>query len=318
MKLEWLEAISAVARLRSFSEAAETIPCAQSSVSRYIRSAEDELGVVFFKRSSNSNLVSLTSQGELLLPAVEKVLEDYRSLCSQISSGDHRREQPVRLGLDRRMYSSSCKGNLISLLYLAYPEVKLSFKEVSAENRLEPLLSGKVDAVLIPRPVIAGEAPRPLEWADSVRCESVGQQDLSIAYGEAFAPKKEGISLKEIAPLPVIFHTDIVKQYDPGQENPNRSSLFVKACLDSGFRPKLLLVERDLADVKQTLTVHGKGVFPSTIPSRLRAYPGIRYCPVTDAPYSMQYDLLFRADEHSGAIAKLLEVLRSCFDEPVP
>ena len=80
MKLEWLEAVAAVVKYRSFSEAAETIPCAQSSVSRYVRSAEDELGVILFDRSSNSNSVSLTPDGERTLPLIEQLLEDWVAL----------------------------------------------------------------------------------------------------------------------------------------------------------------------------------------------------------------------------------------------
>ena len=250
MKLEWLEAVMAVAKLRSFSEAAETIPCAQSSISRHVRAAEDELNVVLFDRSSKSNTVALTSEGERVLPLIEQLLEDWTALRSATPARRARRQLVIRLGLDRWMFS----------------------------------------------------------------CEPVGTQPLSIAFGGPLLPAGRGsITLKELKGLPIIFHTDIVKLYRtrPGMQ---RHGYFVRACLDSGFEPQIKLVDRELADIKQSLAAQGQGVFPSTIPTGLRAYPGIRYLPVEDAPYSVQYYLLFRTGDHNPAIPLLIKIFRECFD----
>lgn len=314
MKLEWLEAISEVAALSSFSEAAEAIPCAQSSISRHVKRAEDELGVVIFNRSSNSNLVTLTSKGEQILPLVHKLLEDYRQLQTACRPRSQRRPQSLRLGLNLRMYSSACKGNLMSTLYMAYPEIHLTLKEFAPDTRLGALHSGKVDALLVPRARPVDE-PCVLRMGDDyTRCEFVGRQELSIAYGAAFAPAgRKSITLQELKGIPVIFHTDIVKAYDPGSMEYSRSDYFVKACLDSGFEPEIRLVDQNLADIKQALTVQGEGVFPSTIPSGLRAHPGICYIPVENAPFCTQYFVLWPKQNHNPAIPKLIEVLKGSF-----
>ncbi len=314
MKLEWLEAISEVAALSSFSEAAEAIPCAQSSISRHVKRAENELGVVIFNRSSNSNLVTLTSKGEQILPLVQKLLEDYRQLQTACRPRSQRRPQSLRLGLNLRMYSSACKGNLMSALYMAYPEIHLTLKEFATDTRLGALHSGKVDALLVPRARLVDE-PCVLQMGDDyTRCEFVGRQELSIAYGAAFAPAgRKSITLQELKGIPVIFHTDIVKAYDPGSMEYSRSDYFVKACLDSGFEPEIRLVDQNLADIKQALTVQGEGVFPSTIPSGLRAHPGICYIPVENAPFCTQYFVLWPKQNHNPAIPKLIEVLKGSF-----
>ena len=314
MKLEWLEAVMAVAKLHSFSEAAETIPCAQSSISRHVRAAEDELNVVLFDRSSKSNTVALTSEGERVLPLIEQLLEDWAALRSATPARRARRQLVIRLGLDRWMFSSSNKGNLISALYLSCPEVQLTLQEVSVEKRMDALLRKEIDAALVPRALPVGAAPTPPELSDAVRCEPVGTQPLSIAFGGPLLPAgRDSITLKELKGLPIIFHTDIVKLYRtrPGMQ---RHGYFVRACLDSGFEPQIKLVDRELADIKQSLAAQGQGVFPSTIPTGLRAYPGIRYLPVEDAPYSVQYYLLFRTGDHNPAIPLLIKMFRDCFD----
>lgn len=314
MKLEWLEAVSEVAALSSFSEAAEAIPCAQSSVSRHVKQVEDELGIVIFNRSSNSNLVTLTSKGEQILPLLQKILDDYRQLQAACRPHSRRRLQSLRLGLSLRMYSSACKGNLMSALYMAYPEIHLTLKEFAPDIQLGALHSGKVDALLVPRAMPMNE-PCSLQMGDDyTQCEFVGRQELSIAYGVAFAPEgRQSITLQELRGIPVIFHTDIVKAYNPGSIAHSRSDYFVKACLDSGFEPEIRLVDQNLADIKQALTVQGEGVFPSTIPSGLRAHPGICYIPVENAPFCTQYFVLWPKQNHNPAISKLIEVLKGSF-----
>lgn len=314
MKLEWLEAVNTVAALSSFSEAAEVIPCAQSSVSRYVRRAEDELGVVMFKRSSNSNVVTLTAEGEQILPMIQKLLADYGELRRFTQNRRRQRHQTLRLGLSEKMYSSACKGNLMSALYMAYPEIQLTMKEFAPDAYLGILHSKKADAILVPCAVPAANGHGLWLEDEFVQCEFVGQQELSIAYGTKYTPSgRTSISLRELKDQPVIFHTDIVKAYDPADVGHSRSNWFVKACLDSGFEPKIKLVDQNLADIKQAMTAQGKGVFPSTIPCGLREYPGICYIPVENAPFCTQYFLLSLKQNKNPAIGKLIEVLKKSF-----
>lgn len=315
MKLEWLEAVVAVAKLRSFSEAAETIPCAQSSVSRHVRSVEEELGVTLFDRSSNSNAVLLTAEGKQVLPLIEHLLEDWSALRDAPPCRGGNRQFPLRLGLDRWMFSSSSKGNLISAVYLAHPEIQLTLQEIAVEKRVEALLLKEIDAALFPQTFLSGSQPECPRFIDAVRCEPLEIQPLTIAVGADFVPaERDSISLKELKNRAFIFHTDIVKQYHRGAAPAQRHGYIVKACLDNGFEPRVITVDRELADVKQRMAVQGKGVFPSTIPAGLREFPGLRYLRLEDAPYSFQYYLLFRAGDRNPAIPRLVRVLRDCFD----
>ena len=113
MKLEWLEAVVTVAQFGSFSEAADLIPCAQSTVSRQIRNAEDELGVTIFSRSSNSNVVKLTPEGEMVLPEIKELIGSYSSLRVRVGEVKAKGKQiPLVLGLDSNTFSSKTKAAL--------------------------------------------------------------------------------------------------------------------------------------------------------------------------------------------------------------
>jgi DNA-binding transcriptional LysR family regulator len=315
VKIEWLETVMAVVNLKSFSEAAALIPCSQSTVSRHVRSAEDELGVRLFKRSSSSNTVELTEEGDSLLPFIEKLLGDYEEVRGRIKTIKANQKTSLVLGINSLTFSSSSKGTLTSLLYLRNPEILLTIMEIPKTSRIEQLATGKVDAVLFLRAFRTGEEPEAIIDDPSIRCIPLGRQRLSIAFGESFAPEnRDGISFKDLKEQSFVFHTDIRKSHDP-YSSMDRHALFVRACLENGFEPDILLVERHLADIKQVMAVQGKGVYPSMIPSFLREYPGICYIPVIDAPYYAQYYLMSLEDNKNPGIRQLELFLKENFEK---
>lgn len=313
MKIEWLETVMQVAKTCSFSEASELIPCSQSSVSRQVRSAEDELGVILFHRSSNSNLVTLTSSGEDLLPAIQKLLDDYKDLQQCVQNANAQRKAPLILGVAGQTFSSSSRATLISLLYLKHPEIQLQFLEMSLPSYsycVETLINEKADALLYLKAFAAGSMPQLPQDDSELGCIPLGVQSLSIAFGENFAPAdRSGITFSQLFAQRFIFHTDICKT-SSSSITGNRHSLFVEACRQAGFEPKLLIVDRHLADIKQVLAAQGQGVFPSSIPPFLREYPGLCYIPVRNAPYYVQYSLMYLKKNRNPGIQKLAAFLR--------
>lgn len=315
MRIEWLETVMTVVKLGSFSEAADLIPCSQSSVSRQVKCVEDELGITIIKRSSNSNLVELTPAGKLVLPTIKKVLEDYNQLsdlCSRAKGTPPSNTKNFTLGITSWTFSSSSIGNLHSLLYFSHPEILLNVKEVPPALCMEQLTAKKLDAMLIMRPLIAGEAPDPETNDSYLRRVPLGIIGLSMAFGEKFCPNTEEVTFAQLKEENFIFNRDISKLYDPA-DRTNRHSAFIRACLESGFMPKIITVDRHLADIKLLMAAQGKGIFPSSIPPALRDYPGICFLPVKDAPYQVQYLLLSLADNKNPALEDVTKFLKSCF-----
>ncbi len=315
MKLEWLETVMAVYKLGSFSNAADVIPCSQSSVSRQIKNAENELGMTIFKRSSCSNTVELTDGGEALRPLIEKLLECYNELREQAKPLGSVRQTSLKLGLDALTFSSSSKGSLMSLFYLRYPEILLTLEEIPTQSRIEQLVTGKADVILLVRAFKSDEQPTELVLSDtSLRCVLLGKQHLSIAFGEKYAPKnRESITFSELRGRRFIFHTDIRKTSERSSA-VKRHAMFVEACQSRGYEPDILTVDRNLADFKQIMAVQGKGVFPSTIPTFIRESPGLCYIPVSDAPYYVQYYLMSLESNKNPGISKLAVFFQECFD----
>lgn len=88
-----LRAFEAVARLASFSAAAEELRLTQPAVSRQIRNLEDELGAPLFSRGTRH--VELTSAGATLLRAVAPLLDRLDASVRQIRATHGRRHVSV-------------------------------------------------------------------------------------------------------------------------------------------------------------------------------------------------------------------------------
>src|SRR5215218_7308878 len=89
LSLGSLRAFEAVARLLSFSDAADELHVTQSAVSRQIKGLEDELGAPLFQRGTRH--VELTANGTLLLRVVAPWLDRLDASVRQIRQARGRR-----------------------------------------------------------------------------------------------------------------------------------------------------------------------------------------------------------------------------------
>src|ERR1700727_3354591 len=76
VQLHQLAYALAVAEEKSFTQAASRLHLAQPSLSRQVRLLERELGVLLFDRGPGQAVVSLTADGEALLPFLRRVMSD--------------------------------------------------------------------------------------------------------------------------------------------------------------------------------------------------------------------------------------------------
>ena len=84
MDIVQLKYFVSVAESGSFSEAAEIMFSAQSTVSKQIASLEKELNVQLFDRSKRK--VALTVYGEVFLTHARKIIDNYNSMIKEIAS----------------------------------------------------------------------------------------------------------------------------------------------------------------------------------------------------------------------------------------
>lgn len=136
MRIESLKYFIEVAKSSSITKAAETLFLNQTTLSATIRSLEEELNVVLFKRTKKG--VSLTSEGEKILPLAQEVIEQYTNML-RIQLG----ASSEYLYLDVYMYPLACTKYSICLAQKCrelIPNVNLSIVEKHEKEIVKSLL----------------------------------------------------------------------------------------------------------------------------------------------------------------------------------
>jgi DNA-binding transcriptional LysR family regulator len=151
VNLRFLETFVWVARLRSFSVAAEKLCTTQAAVSNRIATLERDLGVRLFERDLRN--VSLTAHGQRALAQAETIVrmvgEFERSIGDTASlSGS------VMIGtVDSIVYAWLPK--LIERVKESYPNVTIDLNVDTSLNLARQMQDGQIDLGLIMGPVVA-------------------------------------------------------------------------------------------------------------------------------------------------------------------
>lgn len=137
--IKGLAAFEAVARLGSFSRAADELAITQSAVSHRITQLEWLLGVALFLRAGHA--VSLTAQGRELLPHVRAGLDCLREGMAKVTGQPRRR---VRLSLAPALASNWLVQRLSAFQRL-HPDIDL---DIAVTSKMVNIRSGEADVGL--------------------------------------------------------------------------------------------------------------------------------------------------------------------------
>lgn len=149
MELRQLRYFDMLAKTLSFSEASRKLYITQATLSQQIRQLEDELGHKLFERTSRK--VTLTDQGEALLPLVQKTLEMSQQ-CVQAAS-DMRKELCGTLRVGVPFCFDEIVVMALKEFYKAHPKVKIVVVKKTAARLMEMLRAGMLDLVMAFKPM---------------------------------------------------------------------------------------------------------------------------------------------------------------------
>jgi DNA-binding transcriptional LysR family regulator len=150
MDFEQLETFMEVARLCSFSRAAEKRFRTQPAVSSQIRALEEEVGARLLDRSGGK--VSLTASGKLFLKYAEETIEARKAVCTAIGETERIPRGEIVVGAN--------EGTCLHILPEVfaefkrnYPEVSVGIKRADYAKTLESVIDNSVDFGIVSLPV---------------------------------------------------------------------------------------------------------------------------------------------------------------------
>ncbi|PPH76289.1 MULTISPECIES: LysR family transcriptional regulator [unclassified Rathayibacter] len=144
--LEQLTGFVEVARLGSFTRAAEELHLAQPSLSRRIAALEQDLGSELFNRARSGS--TLTPAGELLLPLARRMLADAGSVRRELAELAGLERGRVRFGATPTL-CISLVAEVLHAFHSAHPAVELHLAEDGSRSLFDRLARGELDLALV-------------------------------------------------------------------------------------------------------------------------------------------------------------------------
>lgn len=219
MNIRFLETFVWVARLRSFSSAADKLCTTQAAVSNRIATLERDLGVRLLERDLRN--VSLTAEGERALVQAETIVRLTQELRQGL--GDtHRLRGRVMIGtIDSIVYA--WLPQLIEAVKETYPAVDLDLTVDASLNVVKLLQEGQVDLGLIAGPLVAPDF-RNIDLC-TYQCHWVAAPALGL-HGRP-------LTLTDLMSLPLFAyskgsqpHQNVLRLIESAGHDPNLARVF--------------------------------------------------------------------------------------------
>jgi DNA-binding transcriptional LysR family regulator len=220
VQLSQLTYVLAVAEERHFTRAADRLHLAQPSLSRQIRLLERELGVLLFHRGPGQGLVTLTADGDALLPFIRRVLADVEATAAEARALTGMSRGRLSIGATPSLATSMLAPALVEF-HAAHPGIELLVVEAGSHQLVRQLASGEVDLALVVLPITdAGVAATPLFDDPLV---------LAVAPGHALAGRRR-VGVGDLDGLPLVMF----------REGYDLRDVTLAACREAGVTPRLV------------------------------------------------------------------------------
>ncbi|QYR23722.1 LysR family transcriptional regulator [Paenibacillus sp. sptzw28] len=238
MEFRQLQYVIQIAKEKNFSRAAEKLHIAQPSLSQQLSKLEKEIGVLLFRRTTNS--VELTHAGSVFVNKAQNILDSIEQLKQELDDLAHMRKGKLVVG-SLPITGSHVLPLVLPVFGKRYPEIEVVLVEDSS-SRLEQLTaSGQTDLSLLSLPL---QEP-------SLAYEPIIDEEICLAVPQEhpLALRGNQVQIAELASEPFV----ILKK---GQ---GFRQIAIELCEKAGFQPRIVFESGNIETV-QSLVAAGMGI----------------------------------------------------------
>jgi DNA-binding transcriptional LysR family regulator len=277
MELRQLRYLEAVARHRSFTQAALELHVAQSALSQQVRRLERELGVELLRRTTRR--VAVTEAGALVLERGRRALAEADGVRADLDAMQGLVRGTLRLG-GVPPVGPTHPATLIAAFTRAHPGVAVTVREDVAYILLAALRDGDLDLVT------ALVDPHGLDGLEGVHLHD--EELVLIAPAGHPLAQDDRVAVRRLAGEPLITY---------GEGSALRD--LILALVPDGR----VVAEANEMETVRELTAHGLGVtiMPSSVVSAHGDRDAIR---PLDPPQALPVSLVWRARERPTPAAR--------------
>ncbi|ORA08831.1 LysR family transcriptional regulator [Mycobacterium asiaticum] len=272
VELRHLRVFEAVARLKSFTRAADELNITQPALSRTIAQLEDALGVTLLDRTSRR--VETTRAGRTFLEYVERVLSELER-----GFGALRRQATIRLGFSWLLPDPWAQRTVASFERTTGTTVTL----VRTDDALTAVEQGKVDVAVV-RGQVDSTAVRVVHLFDESR--------VAVCSVRSRLAERSELEWREIPRYPLVVNTT------SGTTGP--------WSWPAGEGPEKMVETLNFDEwIESVAADRGLGVIPD-VAVRRNIHPGVRFIPLRGAPPS-PVALVFLPRHRSANLRRFVE-----------
>ena len=275
MNLRTLRVFVEVVRQGGFSQAAEVVSLTQSSVSKAVRTLEDELGTPLLNRIGHKS--ELTAAGEIAFRRALVLLAERNDLIAEINDLRDLKGGTLRIGLP----PVGC-GVLFAQMFATYrsryPMVNIELIEHGSKKLRECLEAGEVDLAALLIPIDETFAYQ------QVRNEPL----VAVLPGAHSLSRRKRINFSDLADSPFILF----------EEGFALNALIMAACDRRGIVPRVTARSGQI-DFIADLVAAGLGVaFLPRMLAQKHKHAGIALVPLQEPDTDWNIALAWRAGAH--------------------
>lgn len=200
---------------QSFTRASERLFVTQPTISKMVRSLEEEIGEPLLQRQGHS--FSLTAAGELLLGRARSILTELGQLQAELEDLRALRRGQLHLGIPPMV--GPLYADLIRRYRQHYPEVELTIVEYGGRHLEQAVSQGDLDAALTMLPTRDESGLASFELAT--------HPIMAVLPNEACWHGTSPLPLSAFSSTPFLLYT----------ETFTLSDLLQQRCLEGGFTP---------------------------------------------------------------------------------
>ena len=290
--IKQIKYFQAVARLQSFTKAAEECFISQSAISQQIQALEKDLGVQLIKREGRK--FSLTPAGDFFYRKSLVLVNDFDRICRETLRLANGGDQKISIGYLRH-YSGQELKKTIAEFNEKYPEIFIKLFTGTHEELYDFLRTGKVDLVI----------------SDLRRTPSDQYVNFFLAEKNFYAelPAKNPLAQLEKLTAEDLKNTPIIL-IAPASER-HGEEIFFREYL--GVKSDFLFAET--LEEAHLMVVSNRGYLPVEFETAPKNSDLVNYVPMLfqDKPIVRKYFAFWKIESSRPIVENFAEILKSHF-----
>ncbi|MCR8644878.1 LysR family transcriptional regulator [Paenibacillus sp. N1-5-1-14] len=282
MDIRQLQYFVEVARQKNFTKASQTLLVSQPSISKMIKTLEDQLGVQLLDRSERE--VELTDAGALVYEQAVRIIQSMDDLSDSVNELVHVKRGKVKMGLLPTV-GALLFPKIMANFKKEFPRIDIQLAEYSAKHVEANVAKGEIDFGVTVLPV------------DTEIFETVflhAEELVLIVDRKHRLAGRESIELIECQEESFILFSEEFALHD----------VAMQACRQAGFEPKAAYMSTmwDLV-CEMVATEFGVSLVPKSMAAKLNN-KRVHAIPIAKPHIAWEWALIYRKDRYQSYAAR--------------